>query len=169
MTQWGGTAFAYPLTEEQLRTHFETADEKPTRIGYKAVDPGVQDASSARSSASREDTDGGMVGSLELNRVDREHDSAAISRVVVDPAERNRGVGAAMVREVLAVGFEEFNLHRIELRVFEDNDTAIACYESVGFVREGVHRDSHRCDGEYLSTVQMSILEDEWRRTTGEG
>ena len=144
LIQWGGTPFSYPLTKDDLREHYETDDGEAERLGFKAV------------------ADDHMVGSLELDRIDREHDSAAISRVFVDPDERDRGVGAAMLREALEFGFEDHSLHRIHLAVFEFNEPAISCYETVGFVREGVRRDSHYHDGEYWTTIQMSMLEDEW-------
>lgn len=167
LTQWGGMPFDYPLTVEQLRAHFDTADDEPTRLGFKAV----PDASRSSSPPSTRSGDGGqdrMIGTLELGRIDRENDSAAICRVFVDPAERNRGVGAEMLREALAIGFDDLDLHRIELRVFAFNEPAISCYETVGFSREGVHRDSHRQGEEYWSTVQMSMLDDEWRRIVDE-
>lgn len=146
LTQWGGTPFSYPLTEDQLREHYETDDERPQRKGFKAV------------------VDGDMVGTIELDRINRRHDSAAISRVFVDPDHRNRGVGKAMVRRTVDWGFDDLGLHRIHLAVFEFNDPAISCYQTVGFVCEGLRRDSHYHDGEYWTTVLMSVLEDEWGR-----
>lgn len=142
---WGGTPFSYPLTEDQLRDHYEGSEGAVGRRGFRGVE------------------DGRTVGSLELDRIDREHRSASISRVIVDPDERGRGVATGMLREVLALCFLELDLHRVELRVFESNEAAIACYESVGFVHEGLLRDTHRHGGEYRSTVQMSMLEEEWR------
>jgi RimJ/RimL family protein N-acetyltransferase len=147
---WGGTLFTYPLTEDQLRDHYEGSQGAVGRRGFRGVE------------------DGRTVGSLELDRIDREHHSASISRVIVDPDERGRGVASGMLREVLGLCFLELDLHRVELRVFASNEPAIACYESVGFVREGLLRDSHRHGGGYHSTVQMSMLEDEWRELDGE-
>lgn len=150
LVQWAGTAFSYPLTEDRLREHFETDDTEPIRRGFKAV------------------ADGRMLGIVELDRIDREHDSARLARVFVEPDERDRGLGAEIVRLILAFGFKDLGLHRIALSVFDFNDPAKACYETVGFVREGVCRDAHYHNGEYLTTVRMSILENEWRRMADE-
>lgn len=145
LLEWGGTPFSHPLTEDQLRAHYEADEGAAYRRGFRGVD------------------DDRTVGTIELDRIDRDNDSASISRLVVDPAERGRGVATAMLHDALVYGFVELDLHRIELRVFESNEAALSCYESVGFVREGVHRDSHFHDGEYRSTIRMSMLEDEWR------
>jgi RimJ/RimL family protein N-acetyltransferase len=147
LLQWAGPVFTYPLDATQLRDHLdETADPEPSRMAFEAVDG-----------------DDEMVGYLELNRIDRDNRSASVSRVIVAPGHRGHGYGASMVEQLLEIGFESVGLHRIELRVFDFNESALACYERVGFTREGVHRDARRHGDEYWSLVQMSILEPEWR------
>ena len=142
LLQWAGPVFTYPLDEAQLRDHL--ADEERRRA-YRATEPS-----------------GRMVGYVELNGLDPRNDSASVSRVLVGPDDRGRGVGTAMVRVVLQIGFEDVGLHRVDLRVFEFNEAAIACYERVGFQHEGRFRDARRFEDEYWTLVQMSILEDEW-------
>lgn len=53
------------------------------------------------------------------------------------------------------------NLIYIELALVF-NVSAIACYEKVGFIKEGLLRDSRKNDDEYWNLWEMSILEDEW-------
>ena len=43
--------------------------------------------------------------------------------------------------------------------VYAINPRAIAAYERVGFVREGVLRDALRWDGEYHDAIVMSLLD----------
>jgi RimJ/RimL family protein N-acetyltransferase len=77
---------------------------------------------------------------------------------------RGRGIGQAMLRQVLALAFGELGLHRVDLGVFDFNEAAIACYSKVGFAIEGRFRDARRMPGGgYWSVLQMSILEEEWR------
>ena len=54
-------------------------------------------------------------------------------------------------------------LHRIDLRVFDFNQAAIAAYERVGFKKEGLLRDACKVGEAYWSAWVMSMLEDEWR------
>ena len=52
-------------------------------------------------------------------------------------------------------------LTRIELTVREHNSRAIALYEKIGFVREGLHRNAVRIDGEYENHISMALLRGE--------
>lgn len=147
LVQWAGPVFSYPLDESQLREHLDATDDpEPSRMAFKAVD-----------------STGRMVGYVELNEIDRRNLSASVARVIVGPDERGRGYGTSMVARLLEIGFGEIGLHRIELRVFDFNEAAIACYRNVGFTREGRLREVQRHDGEYWTLIQMSVLEDEWR------
>jgi RimJ/RimL family protein N-acetyltransferase len=47
--------------------------------------------------------------------------------------------------------------------VYDFNTPAIRLYERLGFVKEGLIRESRRMNGGYWSHFHMSILEDEWR------
>jgi RimJ/RimL family protein N-acetyltransferase len=69
-----------------------------------------------------------------------------------------------MIKRVVEIGFDEFKLHRISLSVFDFNKGAIACYNKVGFKQDGILRDCMKVGTEFWSAVQMSILENEWKR-----
>jgi RimJ/RimL family protein N-acetyltransferase len=150
LMQWAGPIFRWPLDGVQLERYLAAAEgtEPPRRI-YRAVDAGE------------------VVGHVELNAIERTHRTATLSRVLVRPGLRGRGVGAAMVRRVLAVAFDEIGLHRVDLFVFDFNAPAIACYEGLGFRREGRLRDYRRLGDRYLTSLLMSMLEDEWRSGPG--
>jgi GNAT superfamily N-acetyltransferase len=51
-------------------------------------------------------------------------------------------------------------LTRIELTVREHNSPAIALYEKIGFVREGLHRNAVRIGNEYENHISMALLFD---------
>lgn len=143
LLQWAGPVFSHPLDTAQFADHL--MDSGVTRRGFATVDSA-----------------GTTVGYLELNRIDETQRSASISRVIVDPDRRGEGVATEMVRGVVDIAFDEYDCHRIDLRVFDFNDAAIRCYERVGFVREGTLRDARRYEDRYWSVVVMSLLEDEW-------
>ena len=67
-------------------------------------------------------------------------------------------------RTILRFAFEELNLHRVELEVFDFNQRAIRAYEKAGFRREGTRRQHHFLHGGYHDAHIMSILEDEFMR-----
>ncbi len=147
---WAGPMLHWPLDRAQLERYLAAAEgPAAARRIWRAVDAGE------------------TVGHAELNAIERTHRTATLSRVMVRPGLRGRGIGTAMVRAALAVAFDELRLHRVDLFVFDFNAGAIACYERLGFRHEGRLRDYRRLGDRYLSTLLMSMLEDEWRAGPG--
>jgi RimJ/RimL family protein N-acetyltransferase len=146
MIQWAGPRdFSWPLTREQLLNDLEAADDR--RTPFAAV---------------REGDDGTALGHVMLTRLP-DHGTGVIGRVTIAPAQRGRGLGTALMREVVRIGFDEHGLHRLQLAVYDFNRPAIACYESAGFVIEGTHRDSTRGSDGYWSSHTMALLEPSYR------
>jgi RimJ/RimL family protein N-acetyltransferase len=151
ITNWAGSLFSYPLTERSLDWYIEETNDlhKSDALVYKAVDSET----------------GNMVGHISLGSISRKNHAARISRVLVgDVCQRGKGICTQMINAVLKIGFEQLQLHRISLGVYDFNEAAIRCYQRCGFVTEGVSRDVLRYNNEYWSLVEMSILEHEWRK-----
>jgi RimJ/RimL family protein N-acetyltransferase len=148
MVQWSGPwNFTFPLDEGQLARFFliEDPGEGLRRMQFVAEEEGSQ----------------AVVGQIGFSRIWPRTDAAHLGPVLVAPALRGRGVGSRMVRQLLAVGFDELRLHRIELVVFDFNIAAISCYEKAGFRTEGLLRDIVRVGGVYWNWRAMSVLEGE--------
>ena len=145
--QWAGPLFTYPLDRPQLERYLLTATGNPptTRL-FTAIDEAET-----------------PVGHIELTRIDRHNRGASVARVLVFAEQRGRGIGRAMLTQVLRVGFEELGLHRLELLVFDFNQAAIRAYEHAGMIIEGRLRDVRNVGETFWSVYQMSMLEDEWR------
>ena len=144
--QWTGLVFTFPLSQDQLEKHLSYAEKHPNkRKIWKAVKCDK------------------VVGHIELDNIYDHDRKASLCRVLVDPDRRGEGLGREMVLQVLRYGFEELNLHRIALGVWDFNTDAIQCYKACGFIREGVQRESRRMGEDWWNNVQMSILEQEWR------
>ena len=80
-----------------------------------------------------------------------------------------RGYGTDATRVIVAYGFREMGLHRIQLTVAPFNPAGIRAYEKAGFVEEGRLRESVLHDGRWYDEVLMSVLDHEWaaRRSAG--
>ncbi|WP_454784264.1 N-acetyltransferase family protein [Legionella sp. WA2024007413] len=70
---------------------------------------------------------------------------------------RGQGIGEALLSTALQMAKLK-GLTRIELTVREHNQTAISLYEKYGFVKEGVHKNAVRIDGEYEHHIFMALL-----------
>jgi RimJ/RimL family protein N-acetyltransferase len=73
------------------------------------------------------------------------------------PAVRGRGVGRRLAEAAIAAAKAQ-GAERIELEVFASNTRAIALYEKLGFLREGVKRRARKLDGEFDDIVMMALL-----------
>jgi RimJ/RimL family protein N-acetyltransferase len=73
------------------------------------------------------------------------------------PRFRGQGLGTRLITRTLHAA-RAFGLSRVELSVREDNTNAIALYEKIGFVTEGLQRNGVLVDGEYENVVEMAIL-----------
>jgi RimJ/RimL family protein N-acetyltransferase len=149
LLQWAGPGFSFPLDHKQLSEHLVRGkQEPPGSLIFRGVDAST----------------GAVIGHIEIVNIDRRNRSARLSRVLVGPmALRGNGIGHELVREALAVAFDELQLHRVELYVFDFNEAAIGCYKRAGFKLEGVLRDARRYGNEYWTLLAMSILQQERR------
>jgi len=148
LLQWAGPGFTYPLTHDQLSLLLQSASNKPARAYVYSV---------------RSRTDGRIIGHGELGRIDRHNLSAEVMRILVGPPDlRGKGYGGATVRELVRIGFMELGLHRLDLKVFDFNGSAIRCYERAGFRHEGTLREARKQGDEYWNTHIMGLLRHEW-------
>ncbi|MGY8959361.1 MAG: N-acetyltransferase family protein [Alphaproteobacteria bacterium] len=70
-------------------------------------------------------------------------------------AHGGKGLGRELLTRVEDFG-RKIPLHRLELTVMAPNDRAKRLYESLGYVAEGVKRDSLYIDGEYVDEIMMA-------------
>lgn len=99
-----------------------------------------------------------VVGWCDIRR--REIDSHAHRGTLgmgIVPGYRGQGLGTRLIKATLDAA-RAAGLRRIELDVHADNPRAIALYEKVGFVREGIARDAVRIDGRYIDSIGMAMI-----------
>ncbi|HDR4724826.1 GNAT family N-acetyltransferase [Bacillus cereus group sp. Sample62] len=143
LIQWSGNAFTYPLNEQQLEKYIESSNT----LAFKVIDEETKE----------------VIGHISLGQIDNINKSARIGKVLVgDTKMRGRSIGKHMMKAVLQIAFEELKLHRVTLGVYDFNTSAIACYEKIGFVKEGLLRESKKVGDTYWNLWEMSMLEYEW-------
>jgi RimJ/RimL family protein N-acetyltransferase len=144
LVQWAGPHVRFPLTDAQLdEMVLENLSVPPVRRCWMAL------------------LDGEEIGHAQLG-YDWRNGVALLSKVVLAPSSRGRGIRAPMLRLVVASAFAETSIHRLELNVFTWNHAAIRTYERLGFQVEGVRRSSALVGGERWDTMVMGLLRSEW-------
>ena len=109
-----------------------------------------------------ETKDGRHIGNMGLSDVEPEQRRARIAIRIGDAEDRAKGYGSDAMRTFLRFAFEEMNLNRIELEVFEYNERAIAAYRKCGFVEEARLRLAHFSDGSFHDALIMAVLRREF-------
>jgi aminoglycoside 6'-N-acetyltransferase len=104
---------------------------------------------------------GRPAGGARWERVNRRSRIASISRVVVDPALRGRGLGAEAVRALADELLGPRGFHRVQLEVYGFNEAALKTFERAGFTREGVRRRAYWRHGAWHDGVLFGRLSDD--------
>ena len=103
------------------------------------------------------------IGGVGLHDIDSVHRSCSFGILIGNKEKWGKGYATEATRMVVNYAFSMLNLNRVQLRVFSFNTRAIALYERIGFVREGVCRQSHYHAGAYHDEIIMSVLREEWK------
>ncbi len=105
-----------------------------------------------------------LIGYCGLLNIDFRIRSAEFS--VYLGSGRGKGCGKKALLMLFDYGFKEINLHKIWCEVYDLN-TAVEVYRKIGFVDEGILRDNQFCEGKYINSYRLSMLESEWKEKYG--
>jgi len=111
-----------------------------------------------------ETKDGVHIGTVSLRRIDREDGTAEMGIVIGEKDSWDKGYGTNAVATLLDFAFNQMNLHRVWLTIWEFNKRAIACFKKCGFKEEGVLRQHHYGDGRYWDAIMMGVLREDFVR-----
>jgi [ribosomal protein S5]-alanine N-acetyltransferase len=81
----------------------------------------------------------------------------------LDSAYWNRGLMSEALTEVIAYGFLEMDLHRIEACPYSSNAQSSNLLHKLGFTEEGRLRDRHFFRGRFEDQLYYGILREEWK------
>ena len=146
LVEWCATFFRYPLTDAQLERYLESARQPNSRIIFTARSIG-----------------GEAVGHIEISQI-WPHLSSRLSRVLVAPDQRRRGVASSMVGQSLSVSFDQYFVDRVDLGVSATNSAAIGCYTKLGFRQVGTWPNAITIGAGTIDVVWMTMTRDTWVR-----
>ena len=139
MRQWSADRYErYPVTPEDMNTYYE-----------RNID--------GQRSYALTMTDGDdIVGYITLRTPAHNPTEKRLGFVIVDDSKRGRGLGKALVSMAVKYAFEMLGATKVSLGVFENNPTAIRCYEAAGFNRVSLpETESYECLGETWNCIEM--------------
>ena len=106
------------------------------------------------------------VGFIQLGEIDWGARNGWVSIGIGQSEDWGKGFGTDAMKVLLRFAFEELNLHRVNLSVFEYNPRAIRSYEKTGFRQEGRERHALHRDGKRWDLLYMGILKSDWDSKT---
>ena len=139
MRQWCADRYEhYPVTPEDMNTyHAKYIDGQRSRALTM--------------------TDGDdIVGYIILRTPAANPAEQRLGFVIVDDSKRGHGLGKALVSMAVKYAFETLGATKVSLGVFENNPSAIHCYEAAGFhsvLRQDT--ESYECLGETWNCIEM--------------
>lgn len=143
LAQWGGSEICFPLDASQIGAMLaQTRTKPPHRLAFAGL---VEGKTAAHCQIVLDWTNG----------------IARLARFAVAPQYRGHGLARPFLSEVFARLEEVGDFPRLELNVYTFNAPAIALYESLGFVREGVRRSSVRVGNARWDTAIYAIVREE--------
>ena len=103
-----------------------------------------------------------LIGMVDLGGIEWNHGDAFVGIGIGEHELWGKGYGTDAMREVLRFAFDELNLHRVSLDVFEYNPRGYQSYLKCGFKEEGRARQFLQRDGRRWDLIYMGILHSEW-------
>ena len=103
-----------------------------------------------------------LIGGTGLFNIDWTSRSAEVGISIYNPEYWGKGYGVETLDLLLGFAFQDLNLNRVGLEVFDFNKRASKCYLKAGFKETGKRRKVRFIDGKYRDSILMDLLREEW-------
>jgi len=141
-----------PNIVRTLKTRYPIAFQNEAEWLERAMDPGANE----RHFAIERKDDRTHVGNASIHDIDWVSRTSSFGLFIGEPAAWNRGFGSDAIQILVRFAFDEMNLYKLRINVFDYNERAKHILLGQGFVQEGkLVRDFYR-DGAYHDIVILS-------------
>ena len=107
-------------------------------------------------------TSGTIIGKCGFHNWNTDHNRAEVGYAMEDENYRRKGLMSEALNAVIAHGFAELKLHRIEALVGINNTASLRLMEKFGFVKEGSLREHYLINNKFEDSVVFSKLRSEY-------
>jgi ribosomal-protein-alanine N-acetyltransferase len=101
---------------------------------------------------------GKHIGNIKIDPINFKHGFGEYGILMGDKNEWGKGYAKEASIGVIDYFFNEINLRKITLGVVKQNAQAVALYEKLGFVTEGIYKEHLVYDGIYYDVLRMSLF-----------
>jgi len=109
---------------------------------------------------------GRIIGNCRLASIFH-RDRSSEMHCIIRREDWGKGYGSEAIDALLALGFEDFKLHRIFSVVDPEDSVSARVLEKCGFQREGHLREHVWVKGQWRDSLLYAILEYEWAQLNG--
>jgi ribosomal-protein-serine acetyltransferase len=104
---------------------------------------------------------GAVCGAIGLHKIDKLHRNTSTG-YWIDEAHQGFGIITAACRAVVTESFENFGLHRLEIRCAVQNHRSSAVPRRLGFLEEGILREAEWLHDHWVDLRVFSMLAHDW-------
>jgi len=108
------------------------------------------------------------IGNASIHDIDWVSRTASFGLFVGEPSAWNRGFGSDAIGTLVRFAFDEMNLRKLRINIFDYNERAKHVLETHGFVQEGRLRQEFYREGTYHDIVILSVFRDAPPQETNE-
>jgi RimJ/RimL family protein N-acetyltransferase len=145
-----------PQIVRTLKSRYPIPIEQEAEWLENAVRPG----SGERHFAIERKEDRAHIGNASLHGIDWVSRTGSFGLFIGEPSAWNRGYGSDAIASLVRFAFEEMNLRKLKISVFDYNERAKHLLASHGFVEEAKLRQDFYREGRYHDLVILSIFRD---------
>jgi len=144
-----------PNTDEQTKAFVKRAIRHQSEIPRTHFELAIVNSEANR-----------IVGNCRLVSIVHRDRSSEL-HCIVRREDWGKGFGSEAISTLLAIGFEDFKLHRIFSVVDPEDAVSARVLEKCGFQREGHLREHLWVKGQWRDSLLYAILDYEWAQQTG--
>jgi len=102
------------------------------------------------------------IGNCAIKEINWKDRSAEIGIIIGEKKYRDKRYGSEALTLLINYAFNQLNLHRVWVAIFEFNNKRMPVFQNLGFKKEGCARSAIFKNSKYWDITTLSILEDEW-------
>lgn len=137
---------SFPRSCSELKSMVEDTKKSPDKFMFA-----VRDIQSKK-----------LIGVTGYENILWNNGTATIYIGIGSASNRGHGLGYDALNLTIQFGFQELNLHKIQLTVLSYNTPAINLYEKTGFKKEGTYREFIHRDNKRFDMYLYGLLKNEW-------